>query len=138
MKSGQCEKGSKLAPMGCAAAQGRTECLQALLDAGGPVDTEDGYGMTPLQVCHLFAKKHLAIEHRIDHQSVPLELWDIILIIQITELDFKPDLLHHLAVMHCSCKPVAMCAGEPQIRADGHRSAAAKGWGQGPRGSTQL
>ena len=59
MKSGQCEMGSKLAPMGCAAAQGRTECLQALLDAGAPVDTEDGYGMTPLQVCHLFAEESI-------------------------------------------------------------------------------
>ena len=70
VKSGKCEMASKLAPMGCAAAQGRTECLQALLDAGAPVDAEDGYGMTPLQVCHLFAGKFLAAEHR-NRSSIP-------------------------------------------------------------------
>ena len=50
VRSGKCEVASTLTPLNCAAAQGHVPCLEALLEAGAPLEAEDGFGQTALQV----------------------------------------------------------------------------------------
>lgn len=50
VKSGKAEVASNLTPLNCAAAKGYITCLQLLVDAGAPLEAQDGFGLTPLRV----------------------------------------------------------------------------------------
>ena len=50
VKAGVYELRNRLAPLHCAAAHGHAEALQALIDAGAPLEATDGFGNTALQV----------------------------------------------------------------------------------------
>lgn len=50
VKSGAPVRGSGALPLQQAAAAGKAELVQMLLDAGAPLDAADGKGLTPLQV----------------------------------------------------------------------------------------